>query len=137
MYSVFPKMEKISTKGDSQTQQPVFMMPSFFTMHFFLSNFVFKALSTSLLYITKQCLTMFLIRKKDFGQIWAKFNVFPMYSLMKEWQLIKWLLHSVHKEISEANIINNSKMIRKFILRNNSYMMVKKEKQVCFFISSL
>ena len=36
-------MKKISTKGDSQTQQPVFMMPSFFIMHFFLVKFCIQS----------------------------------------------------------------------------------------------
>ena len=86
IYFVFTKMEKISTKGESETQQPVFMMSFFFIKHFFWSNFVFKTLSTTLLYITKQCLIMFLTRKSGFLSplSWAKFNVFPTYSLMKE-----------------------------------------------------
>ena len=36
-------MEKISTKGDSQTQQQVFMMPSFLTMHFFWVKFCIQS----------------------------------------------------------------------------------------------
>ena len=124
-----------------ETARHMFMMPSFFIMHFFGQILYSKPKHFTVIYYKTMFNNVF-NKEKGFsfyigtvlGKVQRLSNVF---SNERKWQLIESLLHSVHKEISKANIINNSEMLHKFILRNNSYMMVKKEKQVYFFISSL
>ena len=66
---------------------------------------------------------MFSIRKSDFLSTLAQSGVIQclsnVFSNERTWKLIKELLHSVSKEISDANIIKNARIFGNFILRNN------------------
>ena len=102
-----------------------------FIINFFLVKFCIQDPRHCTVIYYQQFLTMFSIRKSDFlstsAQSVANLKVQGLPNIFyneRTWQWIKWLLHSVKKEISESNIVENSKMVRKFILRNNSYMMV-------------